>query len=331
MTTTPPDHAAPGTDPRAAYRDALLRLAEHDERVLCLDSDTGGLENTFGARFPDRYLNVGIAEANMLSVASGLAARGYRPYVHTMATFATTRAAEQLKLDVVGNALPVGVVATHSGLSATHLGTTHYALEDLAVVRALAEMTVVVPASGAEVGPALHAAHRRPGPTYLRLGRSATPDIRPEDAGFELGSAATLRSGTDATVIAMGPYPVLMALEAAHALAWEGVSCRVLQVHTLVPLDTAAVLAAARTTAGIVTVEEHRPQGGLGDAVAATVSAEHPLPHRRVAVTGEVGVVVQEHREALEAADVSAAAIRTAVAHVIETGRGNRHDWPTLG
>jgi transketolase len=319
--SAPTTVGAPAANPRAAYRDALIDLAASDERVICLDSDTGGLENTFGTRFPDRYLNVGIAEANMFGIAAGLAARGYLPYAHTMATFATMRAAEQLKLDIVGGALPVRIVATHSGLSATYLGTTHFALEDLAVVRALPDLTVVVPADSAEIGPALHAVNALPGPAYLRLGRAATPAVHDAAPAFALGRAVRLRAGTDLTAIAIGPHPVLMALEAARELEAAGVSCQVLQIHTLTPLDADAVLAAARSTAGLVTVEEHRPGGGLGDAVAEVVGRAHPVGHRRVAVTGKVGTVVRGHREALEAAGVSVPAICQAAAQLMEIRR----------
>lgn len=311
--------------PRDAYRSALVDLALADERVVCVDSDTGGLEKTFGARFPDRYINVGIAEANMFSIAAGLASRGYVPYVHTMATFATTRASEQLKLDIVGNGLPVRVVATHGGLSATHFGTSHYALEDLAVVRAMEGTTVVVPADSSEIAPALRAMHDLAGPSYLRLGRSATPPVHEGAAPFTLGEAVTLREGTDVCVVATGPHPVLMALEASRELAEAGVSCRVLQIQTLSPLDAGAVLSAARTTGGLVTVEEHRRGGGLGDAVSEVVGARHPVPHLRVAVAGRVGVVVSGHREALEGAGVSTAAVRDGVTHVIGIKKGGRH------
>lgn len=314
------DETAPvSTNPRTVYRQALLDLAARDERVVCLDSDTGGLETTFAAEFPDRYFNIGIAEANMLGIAGGLAARGYLPYVHTMACFATMRAAEQLKLDIVGHDLPVRVIATHGGLSAAHFGTTHYALDDLALVRVLMGLTVVVPADSTEIGPALRAIHNTPGPAYLRLGRSATPPVPTAPETFTLGRAVQLRSGRDVALIAMGPYPVVMALEADERLRRRGVSCQVLQIHTLSPLDVDAVVSAARASAGIVTVEEHRPRGGLGDAVAEVVAYHSPVPQIRVAVDGEVGAVVHDHRSSLEASGVSTEAICNAAVHVIET------------
>ncbi|MGI5176765.1 transketolase family protein [Dactylosporangium sp. CA-152071] len=310
-----------GPDPRAAYRDTLIDLAAEDPRVICLDSDTGGLENTFAERFPDRYINVGIAEANLMTVAAGLARRGFIPYVHTMATFATMRAAEFLKVDVVGNRLPVRVIATHGGLSAAHFGTTHFALEDLAVARALADLAVVVPGDGRQIGAATRQLHELPGPAYLRLGRSATP-VPPMPQGsapdFRLGRARTLREGTDVTIVATGAMPLLFALEAASLLAGDGIDAEVLELHTLHPLDRDGLLAGCRGRAGVVTVEEHRPQGGAGDAVAEVVSAELAVPIRRIAVRGRPGARVAGQRDALEAHGVSADAVVEAAGRLLD-------------
>ncbi|MEW2294704.1 transketolase C-terminal domain-containing protein [Streptomyces sp. NPDC006743] len=320
MTTAHPAEQAPqpvlGPDPRAAYREALLELAAADSRVVCLDSDTGGLENTFGERFPDRYVNVGIAEANLMTVAAGLARRGFLPYVHTMAAFATMRAGEFLKLDVVGNRLPVRVVATHGGLSAAHFGTSHFALEDLAVTRALSDLTVVVPGDARQIGAATRQLHEVPGPGYLRLGRSATPVPPGPAPAFRLGRARVLREGGDVTLVAAGPLPLLLALEAAAELAADGTEAQVLDLHTLHPLDHEGLLAACRGRAGVVTVEEHRPQGGLGDAVTEVVAAELALPVRRVAVRGRPGVRVAGQRAALEQLGVSTGAVADAARHL---------------
>ncbi|MFJ7241834.1 transketolase family protein [Streptomyces olivaceus] len=298
-----------GPDPRTVYRGALLELAAADSRVICLDSDTGGLENTFGERFPDRYVNVGIAEANLMTVAAGLARRGFIPYVHTMATFATMRAGEFLKLDVVGNQLPVRVIATHGGLAAAHFGTSHFALEDLAVTRALADLTVVVPGDARQIGAATQQLHELSGPGYLRLGRSATPVLPDPAPEFRLGRARVLREGADVTLVAAGPLPLLLSLDAAAELAGAGIGAQVLDLHTLHPLDHEGLLTACRDRAGVVTVEEHRPQGGLGDAVAEVVSAELALPLRRVAVRGRPGVRVAGQRAALEQLGVSTSAV----------------------
>ncbi|MET7418853.1 transketolase C-terminal domain-containing protein [Dactylosporangium sp. NPDC005555] len=315
-----------GPDPRTAYRDALMDLAASDPRVICLDSDTGGLEDTFAERFPDRYINVGIAEANLMTVAAGLARRGFIPYVHTMATFATMRAAEFLKVDVVGNRLPVRVIATHGGLSAAHFGTTHFALEDLAVARALADLAVVVPGDGRQIAAATRQLHELPGPVYLRLGRSATPVPPGPAPEFRLGEARTLREGTDVTIVATGPMPLLFALDAAERLAGDGIAAEVLDLHTLHPLDRDGLLAACRGRAGVVTVEEHRPQGGAGDATAEVVSADLAVPIRRIAVRGRPGARVAGQRDALEAHGVSTSAVVDA-AHAL-LARTDHDDTP---
>ncbi|WP_078600108.1 transketolase family protein [Streptomyces violens] len=311
-----------GPDPRAAYREALLELAAEDPRVVCVDSDTGGLESVFGERFPERYINVGIAEANLMTVAAGLARRGFVPYVHTMAGFAALRAGEFLKLDVVGNQLPVRVIATHAGLAAAHFGTSHFALEDLAVVRALAELTVVVPGDGRQIGAATRQLHALPGPGYLRLGRSATPEPPGPVPEFRLGRARVLREGADITLVAAGPLPLLFVLEAAAELAREGYEAHVLDLHTLHPLDRDGLLAACRGRAGVVTVEEHRPQGGMGDAVAEVVAAELTVPLRRLAVRGRVGTRVATQRDALEAHGVSTAEVVEAARQLLTRAAG---------
>lgn len=313
--------------PREAYRAALLDLAHRDERVLCLDSDTGGLETTFGAELPDRYVNVGIAESNLFGVAAGLAARGLRPVVHTMAGFASMRAGEQLKLDIVGTGLPVLVVATHAGLSAAHFGSTHYACEDLAVTRALPGLAVVVPADASEIAPALDALHTLPGPGYLRLGRSATPPVHTcPPPPFVLGTATLLRGGGAGdlvTIVACGPYPTLFAIEAADDLAVAGIPTRVLEMHTLTPLDAATIAAAARETAGMVTVEEHRPSGGLGDAVAEVIGGGPARPVVRVAVRGNAPDRVADHPTLLARSGVCRCAVDAAVRHVLRAAQAS--------
>ncbi|MFJ7130623.1 transketolase family protein [Streptomyces sp. NPDC098101] len=322
VATPPSPPPSKPVGPREAYREALVALAGRDERVLCLDSDMGNLDTSFGGRFPERYVSTGIAEANLFTVSAGLAARGLRPYAHTMATFAATRAAEQLKLDVVGTGLPVRVVATHAGLSAAHFGSTHYCLEDLAVTRALHGLTVVVPADAREIAPALAALHELDGPSYLRLGRSATPPVHDGDVPpFRLGEAVTLRTGNDVTLVACGPLPVRFALAAADRLTGEGIAARVLQIHTLVPFDEAAVAAAAAETGGLVTVEEHRPQGGLGDAVAQVVAAHAPRPVLRVAVAGPLPKSVDDHAGLLAATGVSPEAVHAAALRVLSAPR----------
>jgi transketolase len=307
-------YAVPARD---AYRRTLVELARLDPRIFCVDSDMGGLETLFGETLPDQYVNVGIAEANLLGVSAGLAHSGLLPYANTIASFAATRACEQLKVDIAGNNLPVRTVVTHAGASAGHYGPTHHALEDIAIVRTLPHMTVVVPCDAAEAEAAVRATVDLPGPLYLRLGRGATPLVNSGPYVFRLGEARLLREGGDVTLVATGPYPVVMALEAAELLAQEGCSARVLNMHTVKPLDTAALGRAARQTRGIVTVEDHVRIGGLGAAVCEAVAEDHPCPVRRIGLPDGYLDHVADERELLEHAGVhpervAAAALRLA-------------------
>lgn len=290
---------------RDVYRRVLVDMARTDPRIFCVDSDMGGLETLFGDELPEQYVNVGIAEANLLGVCAGLAATGLLPYANTISSFAATRACEQLKVDIAGNDLPVRVVVTHAGLSAGHYGPTHHAVEDLAIVRTLPNLTVVVPADAVEAEYAVRATAHLPGPLFLRLGRAATPLVHTEPYEFRLGEARELRAGDDVTVIATGPYPVSMALEAHALLAARGVSARVLNMHTVKPVDRAAILRAAAETGGIVTVEDHVVVGGLGAAVCEVVTEEHPCRVRRIGVPDGFFDHVADERELLEAAGIS--------------------------
>lgn len=261
---------------RDAYRDLLVTLMAEDPRVYCLDSDTGLFTGVDFGPAADRYLNLGIAEHNLMGTAAGLAAGGKIPFVNTMATFAATRALEAVKIDIAYNELPVRIVATHGGLSAGHLGPTHQSLEDLAIMRTLPGFTVVTPADVGSAEQSIRQSINLPGPAYIRLGRKATP---PLNAGpIRLGRAQWLRSGGDLAIMACGPYPVLAALAGADLLADQGVEATVLNVHTIKPLDVEAIVSAAQGVAAVLTVEEHWRTGGLGGAVAETL-AEH-LPTR---------------------------------------------------
>ncbi|MGW4926783.1 transketolase family protein [Streptomyces parvulus] len=273
-------YAGPSRD---ICRRALLDLARTDPRIMCVDSDVGGLENLF-ADLPEQYVNVGIAEANLMGMAAGMAAAGLVPFVHTLSGFAATRACEQVKVDVAGNNLPVRIVVSHGGLSAGHYGPTHHAADDLGIMRLMPNLTVLVPADAVEAEQALLASAGHPGPVFLRLGRSRTPLVHRQPCDFRIGRALTLADGDDVTLVATGPYPVLMALRAAEALAAEGISARVLNMHTIKPLDEEAVLRAAAETRGIVTVEDHLVVGGLGGAVCEVVAARGGCPVRRIGV-----------------------------------------------
>lgn len=297
---------------RAAYKEALTELARADERIACLDSDTGLWKPDDVVDLGERYVPMGIAEANLMGVAAGLAITGRRPFVTTMATFATTRAAEQVKVDIAIPGLPVRIAGTHAGLSAGHLGPTHHALEDLSVMRALPGMTVVVPADADSAAAATRAVDRLPGPAYLRLDRAECPPCA-DRPPFRLGTARVLREGADVAIVACGPYPVSMAVTAGDELAVAGIRALVLDCHTLSPLDVESCVRAGRTGA-VVTVEEHAPSGGLGDAVAEVVSAAVPCLIRRIAVRPPVGLTVGGHEHLLDAAGVHVPAI-IAAAH----------------
>jgi transketolase len=290
---------------RDAYRRTLLELAEKDSRIFCLDSDTGGLEEGFGAALPGQYVNLGIAEANMMTVAAALAQSGKIPFVNTMASFASSRACEQVKLDIAYNDLPVKIVASHGGISGGYLGPTHHALEDVAILRAFPNFTIIVPADTVETVRAVAAALALRGPAYIRLGRKSTPLVYQAEYAFSVGRAVTLRPGDDVTLIAAGSYPVLYALEAHERLRAAGVAARVINMHTLKPLDVAAVVAAAQETRGLVTVEEHNIIGGLGSAVAEAACEHAPAPLRRVGIEDRFCDRVGGHEDLLAAYGVT--------------------------
>jgi len=294
---------------REVYRRVLGELAERDPRVFCVDSDMGGLETGFGERFPERYTNVGIAEANMMGVSAGLASAGFLPYANTISTFAACRACEQMKIDVAGHGLPVRIVVTHAGFSAGHYGPTHHALEDIAIARTMPNMTVVIPSDSVATEAALWATADLPGPLFLRLGRAATPVVHESPRDFVLGKATRLRDGDDVTIIATGPYPVVMALRAHEVLAAAGIRARVLDLHTVKPVDRAAIVAAAEETRGIVTVEDHVLEGGMSGAVCEVLAETVPCRVRRIGVPSSFFDVVGDELELLTAAGVSADAV----------------------
>jgi len=316
-----PGPPAPPDSDRAAYRVALLELARRDPRIWCLDSDMGGLEKQFEAELPDQYVDVGIAEANLMSMAAAVASTGLLPFANTMAAFASARALEQVKVDIAYHALPVRIVATHSGFSAAHIGPTHHAQQDLAVMRSMPNLTVLTPADVGETIRMVEAVAYLPGPVYLRLGRNPVPPVYPEDTdpGFTVGKAVELRAGDDVTIAAAGAVPVHCALSAADTLAERGFRARVLNLHTIKPLDVPALVAAAKQTAGLVTVEDHSVLGGLGGAVAETLAEHCPAPVRRVGIADAFCPRPGTHAEQLAASGVSAEHVVTAAMAVLRT------------
>ncbi|WP_327374149.1 transketolase [Streptomyces sp. NBC_01216] len=304
MSTAP----APARAAREVYRDTVAELLPGEPRLVVLDSDTGLFGGVDFGSAADRYLNLGIAEHTLMGTAAGLAREGRIPLVNTMAAFASSRAVEAVKIDIAMGNLPVLIAATHSGVSAGHLGPTHHALEDLAVMRALPHMTVVVPGDAAGTGELLRQALTLGGPVYFRLGRGATPDL-PAGPPLRLGKAQQLRHGTDVTLAACGPYPTLAALEAADLLECEGITANVLHLHTVKPLDTPALLSSLGVRDTVITVEEHWSSGGFGSAVAEALSAVRPVRVHRMALPDEFVPVAGSQRYLLERGGVSARAI----------------------
>jgi transketolase len=281
---------------REAYRDCLLPMLNRHPELICLDSDTGLFSAEHATAAGAQYLNLGIAEHNLMGIAAGLAACGRIPFVNTMAAFAASRALEAIKIDIAYNRLPVRIMATHGGLAAGHLGPTHQALEDLAVLRVLPGMTVVVPADDAATEAFVEQSLSLDGPLYVRLGRKPSPPL-PTSSPPVIGQAQTLRQGRDVVLACCGPYPVLACLAAADVLAGQGIEATVLNLHTLRPLDTDALVAAARPASLVVTVEEHWRSGGLGGAVAETLAEAAPTKVLRLGMPDEFVDVVgnQEH------------------------------------
>ena len=266
---------------RAAYGDALVELGGQYPDLVVLDADLSGSTMTkgFAKAYPDRFFNMGIAEGNMMTVAAGLAAAGKKAFANSFAIFASGRAFEQVRNSIAYPHLNVTVMGSHGGLSVGEDGATHQACEDLAVMRAIPGMVVCCPCDGTEMKAAVKALMDYDGPAYLRLGRSAVEDLTGDLPGyaFQLGKGVTLRDGGDVTIIAVG-LMVQEAMKAAETLAAEGIQARVIDMHTVKPLDEELVLEAAQETGCIVTTEEHNIVGGLGSAVAEYLSGVCPVP-----------------------------------------------------
>lgn len=252
---------------RNAFAEQLTALASEDERIVLLSGDIGNrLFDTFKSAFPTRFLNCGVAEANMMGVAAGLALDGLRPVVYTIAPFVTTRCLEQIRDDVCYPKLPVTIAAVGAGLSYASLGATHQSMEDIAFLRALPDMTVVCPADAWEVRSALGRCINHNAPVYLRMGKKGEPMIHIEEPSFELGRSITMREGVDACILSTGTTASL-ALNVAEKLGAAGYSVRVENMHTVKPLDTAVLKECLSECGTIATIEEHSLIGGFGSAV----------------------------------------------------------------
>ncbi|MBO8129094.1 MAG: transketolase family protein [Peptococcaceae bacterium] len=275
---------------RVAYGKTLAVLGEENRDIVVLDADLAKSTKTieFKKKFPDRFFDMGIAEANMVGTAAGLAAAGKIPFCSTFAVFATGRTYDQIRQSVAYPRLNVKIAATHAGITVGEDGSSHQMLEDIALMRVLPNMTVLVPSDAVATEAAVRAAAKIKGPVYLRLGRSAVPVLYTGGMDFNVGKAIRLRRGKDATIIACGVM-VGAALEAAGELAQEGLNVGVIDMHTVKPLDVDAVVVAARETGALVTAEEHSIIGGLGGAVAETVAEHYPVPVKRVGIEDTFG------------------------------------------
>ena len=277
---------------RAAYGNALVELADKYPELVVFDADLAGATMTkgFSKAYPDRFFDMGIAEANMTGVAAGMATCGFKPFINTFAMFAAGRSWEQVRNSICYPGLNVKVIGSHGGLSVGEDGATHQCIEDYAIMRAIPGMMVLCPCDGYEMRLATEALLNYDGPAYMRLGRLAVDTVTDTIPGyhFELGKGVTLADGTDVTIIAVG-MNVQMALQAAEQLKAEGISARVIDMHTIKPLDTELVLKAARETGAIVTTEEANVLGGLGSAVCEYLSEACPVPVVRHGVNDEFG------------------------------------------
>jgi transketolase len=274
-------------DCRKAFSDTLVSLAEADPRIVAVANDSVGSSNLkeFQKRFPERLVNVGIAEQNMVGIGAGLANGGLIPFVCGASCFLTGRALEQVKVDLGYSRSNVKLCGMSSGVAYGELGPTHHSIEDLAWTRAIANMTVIVPADPPETASAMRAAAAYEGPVFLRLSRMPVPVVHPADYEFRIGRAVRLRDGSDITLIAIGTM-VCRALEAASLLEADGIRAAVVNMSSVRPLDRKAIVEAA-AVGPIMTIEEHTVVGGLGGAVAEVVVESHPVRMRILGIPGE--------------------------------------------
>jgi transketolase len=307
-------------DMRDAYGETLAEIGV-DPRVVVLDADLShsNKSDIFGTKFPERFFEAGIAEANMVGVAAGLSLVGFIPFVHTFSVFAIGRVYDQIRVSVCYQNANVKVVGTSAGLSDAHDGATHQSIDDVALTRVLPNMTVVVPCDCVEVRKATKAVYEHSSPVYLRIDRMPVPFVYEsmEDCEFKLGKANVLRKGSDVTIIASG-YPVSLAVKAADQAQKEGINADVLDVHTIKPLDQKAIVKSAKKTGAVVTVEEHSVIGALGGAVAEVLGENYPIPMKRIGVKDKFGESALDWNELLSAHDITVEAIVDAARDVLK-------------
>jgi transketolase len=303
---------------RDGYGKGLVEAGEKDPRVvvLCADLTESTRSHWFAERYPERFVQVGVAEQNLAVVASGMAAAGKIPFISSYATFSPGRNNEQIRTNIALNNVPVKVAGAHAGISVGPDGATHQALEDIALMRAIPRMVVVVPCDAEEARKATVAAAFNGKPTYLRLGREKSPVITTAKSPFEIGKAVVLREGSDCAIIACG-IMVAQALAAAQMLDAEGISLTVLNNHTVKPMDEDSVVAAAKSCGAVVTAEEHQIAGGMGSAVAEVLARRYPVPMEFIGMQdrfGESGAPAELMEHYGLTATAIAEAVRKAIA-----------------
>lgn len=277
---------------RKVMNDTLLELAKNDNDIVVLTSDSRGSASLlpFAKEFPDQLIEVGIAEQNIVGIAAGLAASGKKPFVASPAAFLSTRSIEQIKIDVAYSKTNVKLIGISGGLSYGPLGMTHHSLQDLAFTRTIPGLHVMMPADRHETKKMIEALINYPTPVYMRIGRNPVEDVYlSDDYQFEIGKAITLVEGNDVTLIAAGET-VRVALDTASLLKDNGINCRIINMHTIKPIDEDAIIKAARETGRIITIEEHSIYGGLGSAVAEVISQNFPVPMKIVGIPDEPAI-----------------------------------------
>jgi len=304
---------------RKAFGDALLELAQADPKVVVLDGDLGNSTGSHTVRqaLPERFFNMGIAEANLVSVGAGFAACGYIPFITSFPSFLFCNAFDQIRLSIAIAGLKAVLVGSHAGLSTGREGPSPMSIEDFALAGGLPSFTILVPCDPASMRHAVFAAAQHPGPVYIRSSREPLPHVYDRDAPFTVGVANRVRDGHDVTIIACG-IMVPVSLDAAAILADEGIQARVLDMHTLRPLDAEAIVKAASETGTIVTAEEHLLQGGMGANIARIVATTHPVPMRTVGIrdryAGSASTFELMEELGLTAEHVAAAAVEAVAA-----------------
>ena len=276
---------------KAAICDKLIELAGIDRDILVLTSDSRGSASMskFASEIPEQFVEVGIAEQNLVGIAAGLAASGKKPYIASYAAFLSMRSIEQIKVDVAYSNTNVKIIGISGGLSYGPLGMSHHALQDIAVMRAIPNIKVIMPADRHESKKMIETLVQIDDPVYIRVGRNPVEDVYDGNCNFQIGKAVTIMDGSDITIIACGRF-VRTAIDSAVELKKQGISCRVINMHTIKPLDTQVIIKAAVETEHIITLEEHSVNGGLGSAVAEVVVQNQPVPMKIIAIPDEPAI-----------------------------------------